>query len=216
MNGPRWLYCHGFASGPNSTKGVKLSEHFAARGVALERLDLRAPSLERLSFPAMKDVVTAALGGARDRAVLFGSSLGGLTVARVAEADARVSALVLLAPAFRIAERWRARMSDTEWRDWETSGFLEIDDYAAKRRARVHFEFIRELAAIDVGWPDVRVPTLIVHGRQDDTVDPELSRDFARGKRWVRLVEVDDGHELTQSLPRIAAEADAFLQPFLG
>ena len=216
MNGPRWLYCHGFASGPNSTKGVKLSEHFAARGVALERLDLRAPSLERLSFPAMKDVVTAALGGARDRAVLFGSSLGGLTVARVAEADARVSALVLLAPAFRIAERWRARMSDTEWRDWETSGFLEIDDYAEKRRARVHFDFIRELAAIDVGWPDVRVPTLIVHGRQDDTVDPELSRDFARGKRWVRLVEVDDGHELTQSLPRIAAEADAFLQPFLG
>jgi len=216
MNGPRWLYCHGFASGPNSTKGVKLSEHFAARGVALERLDLRAPSLERLSFPAMKDVVTAALGGARDRAVLFGSSLGGLTVARVAEADARVSALVLLAPAFRIAERWRARMSDTEWRDWETSGFLEIDDYAAKRRARVHFEFIRELAAIDVGWPDVRVPTLIVHGRQDDTVDPQLSRDFARGKRWVRLVEVDDGHELTQSLGRIAAEADAFLQPFLG
>ena len=216
MNGPRWLYCHGFASGPNSTKGVKLSEHFAARGVALERLDLRAPSLERLSFPAMKDVVTAALGGARDRAVLFGSSLGGLTVARVAEADARVSALVLLAPAFRIAERWRARMSDTEWRDWETSGFLEIDDYAEKRRARVHFEFIRELAAIDVGWPDVRVPTLIVHGRQDDTVDPELSRDFARGKRWVRLVEVDDGHELVASLPRIIAEAETFLGSFLG
>jgi pimeloyl-ACP methyl ester carboxylesterase len=216
MNGPRWLYCHGFASGPQSTKGVKLSEHFAARGVDLQRLDLRAPSLERLSFPAMKDVVVAALGGARDRAVLFGSSLGGLTVARVAEADARVSALVLLAPAFRIAERWRARMNDAEWRAWEATGFLEIDDYAEKRRARVHFDFIRELAAIDVGWPDVRVPTLIIHGSKDDTVDPQLSRDFARGKRWVRLVEVDDGHELTRSLPRIAAEADTFLQPFLG
>jgi len=216
VNGPRWLYCHGFASGPRSTKGVKLAERFAAHGIAMERLDLRVPSLERLSFAAMKDVVIAALGGAHDRAVVFGSSLGGLTAARVAEADARVCALVLLAPAFRIAERWRGRMSDDEWRAWETSGFLEIRDYAEDRPARVHFDFIRELAAIDTGWPDVRVPTLIVHGRNDDTVDPQLSRDFARGKSWVRLVEVDDGHELTQSLARIGDEAENFLRGFVG
>jgi uncharacterized protein len=217
--GPRWLYCHGFASGPRSTKGMKLSERFAARGVSMDRLDLRVPSLERLSFAAMKDVVIAALGGARDRAVVFGSSLGGLTAARVAEADPRVCALVLLAPAFRIAERWRARMSDDEWRAWQTSGFLEIHDYAADRPARVHFDFIRELAAIDGagdGWPDVRVPTLIVHGTKDDTVDPQLSRDFARKKPWVRLVEVDDGHELTQSLARIGDEAEDSLRGFLG
>jgi pimeloyl-ACP methyl ester carboxylesterase len=216
--GPRWLYCHGFASGPRSTKGVKLGERFAARGVSMERLDLRAPSLERLSFAAMKDVVVEALGGDRDRAVVFGSSLGGLTAARVAEADARVCALVLLAPAFRIAERWRARMSADEWRAWQTSGFLEIHDYAEDRPARVHFDFIRELAAIDGagdGWPDVRVPTLIVHGTKDDTVDPQLSRDFARGKPWVRLVEVDDGHELTQSLARIGDEAEDSLRGFL-
>ena len=213
--GPRWLYCHGFASGPRSHKGVKLAERFGARGVSLQRLDLRVPSLERLSFPAMKDVVVRALGGARDRAVVFGSSLGGLTAACVAEADARVAALVLLAPAFRLAERWRARMRDDEWRAWETSGFLDVHDYAEDRPARVHFDFIRELAAVD-GWPDVRVPTLIVHGTRDDTVDPQLSRDFARGKSWVRLVEVDDGHELTQSLTRIGDEAEAFLRAFLG
>jgi uncharacterized protein len=219
LGGPRWLYLHGFASGPQSTKGMKLAEHFAARGAKLQRLDLRVPSLERLSFCAMMRAVGDALGGARDRAIVFGSSLGGLTAARVAESDARVCALVLLAPAFRLAERWRARMTDTEWRAWETSGFLAIHDYAEDRPARVHFDFIRELETLDAGgggWPDVRVPTLIVHGRADDTVDPQLSRDFASGKSWVRLVEVDDGHELTQSLPRIAAEAEVFLRPFLG
>lgn len=216
MNGPRWLYLHGFASGPRSTKGVKLCERFAARGVAMERLDLRVPSLERLSFAAMQEVVVRALGGARDRAVLFGSSLGGLTAARVAEADARVSALVLLAPAFRLAERWRTRLSAGEWRAWETSGWLDIHDYAEDRPARVHFDFIRELDALDADWPDVRVPTLIVHGSGDDTVDPQLSRDFARGKSWVRLVEVDDGHELTRSLARIGDEAESFLRGFLG
>lgn len=216
MNGPRWLYLHGFASGPRSTKGRKLCERFAARGVEMERLDLRVPSLERLSFPAMTEVVVRAIGGARDRAVLFGSSLGGLTAARVAEADARVSALVLLAPAFRLAERWRTRMSAAEWRAWETSGWLDIHDYAEDRPARVHFDFIRELDALDAGWPDVRVPTLIVHGSGDDTVDPQLSRDFARGKSWVRLIEVDDGHELTRSLARIGDEAENFLRGFWG
>jgi pimeloyl-ACP methyl ester carboxylesterase len=215
VTGPRWLYLHGFASGPRSTKGVRLANHFGALGATLQRLDLRAPSLERLSFPAMRKVVVDALGGAHDRAVVFGSSLGGLTAARVAEDDARVCALVLLAPAFRIAERWRARMGAAEWSEWETSGWLAITDYAENRPARVHFDFIRELEALDVGWPDVRVPTLIVQGTRDDTVDPQLSRDFARGKSWVRLVELDDGHELTQSLPRIAAEATAFVAPFL-
>jgi hypothetical protein len=216
MDGPRFLYLHGFASGPQSTKGVKIAQHFAGRGVAMERLDLRVPSLERLSFAAMRATVVAALGGARDRAVVFGSSLGGLTAARVAEADARVCALVLLAPAFRIAERWRARMPADEWRAWETSGWLEIRDYTTDAPARVHFDFIRELATLDTGWPDVRVPTLIIHGSHDDTVDPQLSRDFARAKRWVRLVEVADGHELTSSLPLITAESDRFLAPFLG
>ena len=70
--------------------------------------------------------------------------------------------------------------------------------------------------AANGGWPDVRVPTLIVHGSKDDVVDPELSRAWARGKRHVRLVEVDDEHELSASVARIAEEAERFLAPFLN
>jgi alpha-beta hydrolase superfamily lysophospholipase len=217
--GPRFLYLHGFASGPQSTKGVRLAERFAARGVTLERLDLRVPSLERLRLSAMMQVVERALGGPRDRVVVFGSSLGGLTACRVAEADPRVAAVVLLAPAFRLAERWRKNLGEAGWQRWQSSGWLDIHDYAADAPARIDFEFVRELGALDSagdGWPEVRVPALIVHGRADETVDIQLSRDFARERRWVRLVEVDDGHELTASLDRIYAEAEAFLEPFLG
>jgi uncharacterized protein len=216
---PRYLYLHGFASGPNSTKGVKLAERFAARGVNLQRLNLRLPSLERLSFQAMMNAVRAALGDSRDRAVVFGSSLGGLTACRVAEDDARISALVLLAPAFRLAERWRNRLGEDGWRRWRETTRLDVHDYAENRATRVHFDFVRELSILDGkgdGWPDVRVPTLIVHGTRDDTVDIQLSRDFATGKPWVHLVEVDDGHELTASLDRIDAEAESFLRPFLA
>src|SRR4051794_36524174 len=98
--GPRFLYLHGFASGPHSTKGLAVAAHYQRRGLAVERLDLRVPSFEHLRLSAMIETVRGAIGGERERAVLFGSSLGGLTACRVAERDPRVCALVLMAPAF--------------------------------------------------------------------------------------------------------------------
>lgn len=216
---PRFLYLHGFASGPASTKGVAIGQHLAGLGVSVDRLDLRVPSLEHLRLSAMIEATRAAIGGPRDRAVLLGSSLGALTACRTAEVDPRVCALVLLAPALRLAERWRARLGDEGWRRWQETGWLAVDDYATGRHARVDFGFMEDAARVEAdgdGWPDVRVPTLIVHGRRDEAVDIELSRTWAEGKRHVRLVEVDDQHELIVSLPLIAEKVQRFLAPFLG
>lgn len=214
----KWLYLHGFASGPGSSKARALAEHYAAKGIAIERLDLRRPSFEHLRLSAIIAHVREAIGSPHDRAVLIGSSLGGLTACRVAEADARVAALVLMAPAFRIAERWRLRVGEPAWARWQSTGWLATEDHTTKTMAKVDFGFAEDAAAVDGagdGWPDVRVPTLIVHGVHDDVVDIELSRAWARGKRHVRLVEVSDGHELVASLPRIVAESDAHLAGFL-
>lgn len=216
---PNWLYLHGFGSGPESAKGRALAAHFAARGQPIERLDLRIPSLEHLRLGQMIEHVRARIGTASDRAVVFGSSLGGLTAARVAQEDARVSALVLLAPAFRIAERWRERIGDEAWARWEKTGWLEVDDHATQTKARVDFGFVEEAARVDSkngGWPDVRVPTLIVHGVHDDVVDIGLSREWARARRHVRLVEVDDGHELVRSIALIERESERHLAGYLG
>ncbi len=217
--GPRFLYLHGFASSRDSTKGVAFSRHFAARGVAIERLDLRLPSLERLRLSAGIAATRAAIGDAQDRAVLIGSSLGGLTAARVAALDARVCALVLMAPAFCLSQRWPLRLGPPAFQRWRDSGWLEIDDYATGGKARVDFGFYEDAAALDRadgGWPDLRVPTLILHGRSDQVVDIGSSRTFAAGRRHVRLIELDDGHELTATLPRILQAAEDFLAPVLG
>jgi pimeloyl-ACP methyl ester carboxylesterase len=216
--GPRWLYLHGFASSPESKKARALADHYARQGITLERLDLRRPSLEHLRLSAMLEHVGASIGGERDRVLVIGSSLGGLTGCRLAERDARVCALVLLAPAFGLADAWRRSLGEEEWAAWRTRGWREVPDHATGQTARVDFGFVEEMERIDAsdgGFPDVRVPALIVHGVHDDTVDVDRSRAFARGKRHVRLVEVDDGHELTASLGRITEEADAFLAGFL-
>ena len=206
------MYLHGFASGPASKKGVAV----AGRIPGVERLDLRVPSIERLSLGAMIAVTRAAIGGPRDRAILIGSSLGGLCAARLAEDEPRVCQLVLLAPAFRFAERWRQRLGDEGWARWMESGWLETHDHATGGTAHIHADFAREAAALDApgdGWPDVRVPTVILHGRRDDVVPIETSRRFAADRPHVRLIELDDGHELLATLPVILDVIEQVIGP---
>lgn len=214
---PTFLYLHGFASSPASSKARAFIEWGRARGVEIEALDLRVPSFERLLFSAIVARVRTAIdaaGGPNARVALIGSSLGGLAAFRVAEQDPRVSAVFAMAPAFRLAERWKATLGDAEWEKWRREGFREVDDYLTKAKAKVHFGFVSELETLDAGYPDVRVPVCIVHGTKDDVVDVARSRAFSEDKQHVCLVEVDDGHELVASIPRILSEAEAFFAPF--
>jgi pimeloyl-ACP methyl ester carboxylesterase len=201
------LYLHGFASGPASTKGVAFEKYFAERDIEIKRLNLRVPSFEQLRLSAMIDTVLAEL---HDRTILIGSSLGGLAAARVAERDSRVVGLILLAPAFKLVERWRETLGP-EWELWRQRGWREVTDYTTGHPARVDWGFIEDALLIDKGYPNIRVPTLILHGLNDDVVPFENSRAFAIGKDWIDLVELEDGHELVASLDTLLDESEAFL-----
>lgn len=216
MNSPAWLYLHGFASSPRSRKARAFVRWGAEHGVTVDALDLRAPSLQHLRFSAILERVRSAIGpDPRARVVLVGSSLGGLTACRIAEEDPRVCAVFAMAPAFRLAERWKKRLGDDAWKAWRDRDALEIDDWSLGTKTHVDFGFVDELGRLDVGFPDVRVPVRIVHGTKDDVVDIGLSRTWAEGKPHVRLVEVDDGHELTPSTDLLLREATAFFENFL-
>ncbi|NVB79072.1 MAG: alpha/beta fold hydrolase [Kofleriaceae bacterium] len=213
------LYLHGFASGPQSKKGVEFEAYFARKGVAIQRLNLRVPSFEHLRLSAMIDTVRGAIDhatslmpvGTRHRTVLIGSSLGGLTAARVAALDERVTAVVLLAPAFQLADRWREALGEAAWNEWYTTGWREVDDYTTGAKSRVDFGFVQDVERVDVGYPDVTVPTLVMHGVHDDVVPIERSRKFVAHRPNARLIELPDGHELVASLPTLLAETEAFL-----
>lgn len=164
----RVLYLHGFASGPDSRKGRAFSEYFTRRGYQLQRLDLRVPDRDHLRVSAMLEVVDAALA---EPALLVGSSLGGLVAAHAAAQRDDVPMCVLMAPAFRFVDRWRASLGEERVARWRAGEPLLVDDHAGGPPLEVDFGFYEDAARLDARAPDLRIPTLVFHGRDDDVVD---------------------------------------------
>lgn len=210
------LYLHGFASGPSSNKARDLSRRFAAIGVALDVPDLTPgeDGFERSTPSSMRAVARARLAAAPPPHAVVGSSLGGYLSAAIAAEDPSVERLVLLAPAFRLFERWEARLSPAEREEWRTRG-LEVMHFASGRRRRIGWAF-HEDARDWPAFPAVRVPTLCIAGRRDETVPLADVEAFVARTPSARLVVVDDGHDLAASLDRIFEEARAFLSPLTG
>jgi len=206
------LYLHGFASGPDSAKGRALAERFARAGVETLRADLTPGSdgFERSTPLTMLAEAERALAASGARA-LMGSSLGGYLAALLASRHAGVERLVLLAPAFRLFERWSERLTPAQIAGWKANG-LETDHHATGTRRRIGWAFLEEAGKLPA-FPEVRAPTLCIAGRRDDLVPLADVEAFVERTPSARLVVVEDGHDLLGSVDRIFAEARRFLGP---
>jgi len=207
------LYLHGFASGPSSRKARHLGEGFAARGVPVEVPDLTpgADGFERSTPRSMLEVARAALAGRPGPHALIGSSLGGYLSALLASQDARVERLVLLAPAFRLFERWSARLTPAELEAWRTGG-LATHHHVTQTERRVGWGFFEAARGLP-SFPAVTVPALVIAGARDETVPLADVEAWAARTPSARLITVDDGHELAGSLDLILEASWEFLRP---
>jgi pimeloyl-ACP methyl ester carboxylesterase len=206
-------YLHGFASGPLSKKGQALKAGYAARGEHVHLPDLNVPSFQTLSVRAMLEAIDAldAEQGDEEGWGLVGSSLGGWVAARWAELHPdRVRRLLLLCPAFDVETRWPTLMPAGAMERWRQEGSLLVRDGAGELQP-MHYLFYEE-ACEEPAWPTVPCPTRIVHGRQDDRVPIESSRRYVAEHRGVELVEVDDGHDLSESQSLVVEQALGFLR----
>jgi pimeloyl-ACP methyl ester carboxylesterase len=216
MSTARIVYLHGFASSPGSTKGRALAASFAKRAIRFDQPDLNVPTFETLSIRAMLAVVRERIASSPDPCIVAGSSLGGYVAALLASGadaplDPRVKALVLLAPAFQIAERWRERSGPAEMRRWRREGTAL---YAHHARGGVelplHIGFLDEADEYDP-MPRVTLPVTVIQGRRDETVPASLARSWVDRNPQSTLVEVDDDHQLAASIPRIDHELSTMM-----
>lgn len=205
------LYLHGFASGPGSAKARILAERFARLGVSLDVPDLTPgeDGFERSTPSSMLAIAEARLAAEPGPHAVMGSSLGGWLAALAAWRNASVERLVLLAPAFRLHERWIGRLTAAQLAEWRERG-LEVFHFASARNRRIGYAFIED-AARWPAFPRVTVPALCLAGRRDETVPFEDVESFVAATPSARLVALDDGHQLLASLDRIFEEARTFL-----
>lgn len=207
-DGPAFVFLHGLGSSRAGEKGESLLAWARRHGRAMLRLDFRGHGqstgdVRQLTLTDLVADAEAALAHVQ-RAVLVGSSLGGLVAAWVAARQPlQVAGLVLVAPAFGFIERL-ARHDRRDGRlrienEWVS---LEIDEHV--------FEDAKRWSEPSLP-AQITAPTLIVHGQLDAVVPADASQQVFAALAAVRkeLWLVADGdHRLLAHIesvwPRMA------------
>jgi hypothetical protein len=198
----RFVYLHGFASSPRSSKAVAFQSALARAGIPLEVPALDEGDFEHLTISGQLALIESILQG--EPVCLIGSSMGGYLAALYATRHPEVSGLVLLAPAFAFAARWDARINEPKPAD------IEVFHYGDRAMRRVHYGLIEDALRYPP-LPDFTQPTLIYHGIRDGVVPVENSRAFVATHANVSLTELDSDHELLDVQKQIVANALPFI-----
>jgi uncharacterized protein len=199
---PVLIYLHGFASGPRSAKAVYLQERLQASQHRLLLPDLNQGDFYHLSLTRQLQQVAALLPPAPAPVYVIGSSLGGLTAAWLGQRCPQVQRLLLLAPAFNFAEVWLPQLGE-QLALWQQQGQLPFYHYGQGQYCQLSYQFVKDLQR----YPEIElkrpVPTLILHGQQDDVIPIQVSRTYAQERPWVTLQELDSNHSLIDCCDQI-------------
>jgi pimeloyl-ACP methyl ester carboxylesterase len=202
------VYLHGFASGPTSKKAQFFRERFAQLGIGLDIPDLADGHFERLTISGQLDVIARVSRG--EPVTLIGSSMGGYLAALFAARHAEVEKLVLMAPAFCFSTRWPQTLGKSTMEEWQRSGVLKVFHYSEGRTIELGYQLLEDGRRYE-DYPEVRQPTAIFHGKNDTVVPADLSVQFARRHRQVRLHLMESDHELLNVLDDMWMESEKFL-----
>lgn len=157
-----YLYLHGFASSPHSTKAQYLRHCFSELQLSLAIPDLNQRDFSHLTLTRQLEQVGAILGASPTAFTLIGSSLGGLTAAWLGEKYRQVQGLILLAPAFGFPASWLTQLGEGQMAQWQAAGYLGVYHYGAKQTLPLHYSFVTDSSQYGGGQLQREIPTLIL------------------------------------------------------
>jgi pimeloyl-ACP methyl ester carboxylesterase len=204
----KFVYLHGFASSPASRKAQFFAAKLREDGFEVAIPHLESEGFRNLTVSGQLKVIESAAQGEPVR--LIGSSMGGYLAALYAALHPEAGKLLLLAPAFGFAERWKLRLGVEKMEQWAREGFIDMMHYATGKNEPVGFGLIEDGLRYPAE-PTFLQPALIFHGIEDDVVPVEFSRSFAASNPNAHLTELHSGHELTDVMEEIWQSSRAFL-----
>ncbi len=198
-----YIYLHGFASGPGSTKARELKDRCDRVGIDLLVPDLNQGDFTHLTISRQIAQVVDLFPRDRSPITLIGASLGGWTAAIIARDYPQVERLILLAPAFNFLNHWLPKLGADRLKSWEDIGYLSIYHHAVQNLLPLHYDFLTDARKYHLFTSDRILPTVIIHGTHDAVIPISSSRDFVREHPWVALVEVNSNHALLDCIDLI-------------
>jgi uncharacterized protein len=208
----RYVYLHGFASGPGTKKGQYFRARFSELGLSLILPDLNDGDFEHLTFTRQLAVIQRCLGDSPEPVFLLGSSLGAVLAVIKAIQDERIQKLVLMAPAFQLFSHWSASAPPGSMQAWQEIGYTEVFHHGHGKSCRLHYNILSDAAQYDEEKLIRPIPTLIFHGLRDEVIPHAVSEKFCKTRPWVELVLLDSDHQLTDVLETLWQKTLAFLQ----
>ncbi|WP_071190839.1 YqiA/YcfP family alpha/beta fold hydrolase [Trichormus sp. NMC-1] len=206
-----FIYLHGFASSPKSTKAQDISDRFTQLHIKLKIPDLNAGDFSQLTITRQLNQVAAEFSNSAP-VTLIGSSLGGLTSAHLGEQYPQVQRLVLLAPAFGFLSHWLPKLGEEALKRWQKEQYLLVHHSGEKRELPLSYNFVTDAAQYQEKNLQRPIPTLILHGTEDEVIPITASREFASSRPWVKLVELDSDHALGNVSTEIWQAIHSFCQ----
>ena len=188
----QYIYLHGFASSPNSAKARYLSDRFAEVQKKMKIPDLNAGDFFHLTITRQLTQIASEISHDSTPVTLIGSSLGGLASAHLGHLHPQVQRLVLLAPAFGFLSHWLPQLGDEQRYFWQQEKYLMVDHYGSGRSHALSYYFITDAVQYKEEVLQRPIPTLILHGQHDEVIPIQASRDFAKSRPWVELVELKE------------------------
>lgn len=208
----KYIYLHGFASSPNSAKAKYLRDGMAEYNIDLQIPDLNWGDFYNLTITRQITQISREFPQDNSPVTLIGSSLGGLTASYIAEKYHQVQRLILLAPAFGFLSHWLPKLGTEQLQLWKQKNSLMVYHYGEQRQLPLSYNFFKDTSKYHEEILQHAIPTLILHGKQDDVIPIEASRNFAEKRPWVELREFDSDHLLTNVMPEIFQEIRDFCQ----
>jgi len=209
----RFIYLHGFASSPGSKKAAEFKKRFDSASLSLTVPDLEAGDFQRLSLSRQIKVMDACMDlYPGERFGLIGSSMGGYLAALMAQMRQEVTAIYIMAPGFNFLKRWRDRIQAHLKGSNVIPDLIPVFHYRYNKDMLLSTDIFRDAEKWDHLALDRNLPTRIVHGIHDDTVDITESRKFAESHPMCQLRELDSDHQLLSHIGWIVEDALNFFR----
>ncbi len=205
------LFLHGFASSAQSTKSRYLREKFKAFQVEFHAVDFN-PTPKDFEYMTTTGLINRLRQYVLDQHLgevsIIGSSYGGLIGLRYAHRFGGVERMLLLAPALS----WLSwELSEKELEQWEKTGARPVLHYAFEEELPLRYDFhVDSICYLEPIPPTT--PIAIIHGRNDDVVPVDHSREYAANfPGSVQLIEVNADHDLNDHLEFVWGYVQSFL-----